>query len=374
MPDEEPVPPAFSVDRLDLESRAINPGRKSGWAPLNKIDVSFGPGELALVSARTGHGKTSFLIGLLANWMGLMEEVGEPGAAKEVREPGDPAGMLLLYSLEESEVQIYHRLLSLITGRHKDAGQRLSVPEVRKQLQGEGKMSVGLQEARTLLRACEGKMQLVHCPFWTVDQIAKHAREAGERGRVGSILVDYLQRVRTAKQSERRDMEISLIGRRLRALAQELGAPVVAGAQINREPVSNKPSGNAAVNLRDRRPQLHQLREGGGEQEADLVLGLLNHRMETQEEDRGDEGDEGAAGPKSQADQGAPVTMLEVGTLKNRYGQAGRWAKLGFVGRYGLIREMTGKERADSRQAERAAPAPAQGRSQKAGPGSGAKR
>jgi hypothetical protein len=33
------------------------------------------------------------------------------------------------------------------------------------------------------------------------------------------------------------------------------------------------------------------------------------------------------------------ATLLEVGTLKNRYGEAGKWARLAFEGRYGTVRE-----------------------------------
>jgi hypothetical protein len=34
-----------------------------------------------------------------------------------------------------------------------------------------------------------------------------------------------------------------------------------------------------------------------------------------------------------------PVTRLEIGTLKNRYGAPGRWASLALEGRYGRIRD-----------------------------------
>ena len=78
--------------------------------------------------------------------------------------------------------------------------------------------------------------------------------------------------------------------------------------------------------LRARRPQLHHLREGGSEQEADLVLGLMNYRADYEQK-------EDHAG-------GVPdVTRLEVGLLKARYGEAGKRAALAFEGRYHLLRD-----------------------------------
>ena len=48
------------------------------------------------------------------------------------------------------------------------------------------------------------------------------------------IMVDYLQLMRTAKDSENRATEISEISRSLKALAKEMKCPVVALSQLNR--------------------------------------------------------------------------------------------------------------------------------------------
>jgi len=150
-------------------------------------------------------------------------------------------------------------------------------------------------------------------------------------------VVDYLQRVSPPAGSfDRRDIEISAVTRQFKALAVDLDAPVVAAAQIGRQAVEDSrklPPGDyfdprVQDALRLRRPQLHHLREGGSEQEADLVLGLLNYRADYQE----DLSDAAASSPIPN------VTRLEVGTLKNRYGTPGRWVSLAFDGRYGLLR------------------------------------
>jgi hypothetical protein len=56
------APPVFSGDRLLEETRKTPPGRTSGWPSVDAMDVSFNAGELAILGARTGHGKTTVLV------------------------------------------------------------------------------------------------------------------------------------------------------------------------------------------------------------------------------------------------------------------------------------------------------------------------
>ena len=80
--------------------------------------------------------------------------------------------------------------------------------------------------------------------------------------------------------------------------------------------------------IRRRRPQLHHVREGGSEQEADLVLGLLNYRADYLAEQEGEERDRDEAhGP------------FEVLGLKSRYGAAGI-ARLTWEGETGHLRDV----------------------------------
>ena len=71
---------------------------------MDSLEVRFNPGELAVLGGRTGHGKTSMLLGLLLQWL---DQASEEGTDR----------LFLFYSVEEPEVRIYHRLLSLLTAR-----------------------------------------------------------------------------------------------------------------------------------------------------------------------------------------------------------------------------------------------------------------
>lgn len=327
------TPPLFSVDRLEEESKRTPTGKSSGWKALDSQEVFFNPGELSIIGARTGHGKTSALVGLLMNWL-------RDTNGKE---------LLVLYSAEEPEVRIYHRLLALLTVKGDEGW---TVPEVRDYLRG-GFSSRGgeyiwkskdrLDAARDVLRRLEDGLLIVHRSAWTVEEIDAHARTLASRRNVGAVLVDYLQRIPAPAggRYDRRDIEVSTVARCLKSLAVDLSLPVVAGCQINRESVPQgyreklskvKSYEAARETIKGARPLLSHLREGGAEQEADLVLGLLNYaadfQTDTEEESR----------------EVPEVTRLEVGTLKNRGGIPGRWTPLSFYGRSNFIRDPEERE------------------------------
>jgi DNA primase len=309
-------PPAFSVERLDRNSAETSEGKPSGWAAVDEaLDVRFNAGELTALAARTGHGKTAVVVGLTTNWLRNAERAG----TDEV---------IVFYSMEEPEIRIYHRLLALLTAGDEE-GRRWTSGEVRDYLRNRYSRDSwpdpkALDDARNRLRAWEDRLLVVHRPAWTVVELEAHARDLAEHRPLGGILVDYLQRIPPPPGSfDRRDIEVSAVARRLHDMAVSLGVPVVAAAQINRDAVKdgNKiPEGKAYDSaevrqaLRSHRPKLHHLREGGSEQEADVVLGLMNHRADFEED----------VAHRSGSGSVPEVTLLEVGTLKNRYGTPGR--------------------------------------------------
>ncbi len=313
--------------RLEAESREIPPGKQSGWNAVDSLEVSFNAGELAIVGARTGHCKTTFLVGLMLNW--LRQETDE---------------MLIFYSAEEPEVRIFHRLLSVLSVDGSSAGEGWTANQIRDFLRDPNFRGAKyrwpdwgyLDAAKADLRQLEDRLAVVHRPAWDAEETAAHARGLAGRRPVGAVLVDYLQRIPVGSgRFSRRDQEVSAVGRRLKTLAEEIAAPVVAAAQINRDaiPKDFKKQVAKAANfdgavkaIRTARPDLNHLREGGSEQEADVVLGLLNYAADYRTD-------------ADAADEVPAVTLFEVGSLKNRYGPVGRWSELEFEARYGLLKD-----------------------------------
>ena len=313
------APPAFSVERLMEETRNLPEGKPTGWNKVDAAEVRLLPGELTICAARTGHGKTAFLVNLLWNWLKM---------------PPEEDQLFILYEAEEPEQRIFHRLMALACG--------LAVNEVRDFLR-KGKNArdrwtltptPAIEKGKAALLELENRLQVVYRPDWNAEDIAAHARKVARQRPLGGVFVDYLQRLPPVDAMARRDLEVSAAGRAFKHLSVRVAAPVVCAAQINRSSVPEKYNQelNACKDfeeakdvIRGGRPDANNLREGGSEQEADLVLGLLNYAADYKHD----------AGHLPLA----KATPFDVGILKNRYGAVGRWIELTFDGRRGAIEE-----------------------------------
>jgi len=116
-----------------------------------------------------------------------------------------------------------------------------------------------------------GVGKLAEAPIWIDDnpsvsimEIRAKARRLKSRvGRLGVIVVDYIQLMTGRSTAESRQIEVSEISRGLKILARELETPVVGLSQLSRGLESRQ----------DKRPMLADLRESGSlEQDADVVI------------------------------------------------------------------------------------------------------
>jgi hypothetical protein len=85
--------------------------------------------------------------------------------------------------------------------------------------------------------------------------------------------------------------------------------------------------------LEAHKPHLHHLREGGVEQEADAVLGLMNYVTDWHATMK----HEGVPRADKRSGMKRRTVPIDVGTLKNRYGKVGQWRRMEWTGRYGLV-------------------------------------
>ena len=111
-----------------------------------------------------------------------------------------------------------------------------------------------------------------------MDMHAKLRRLQMEHGKVGLVIVDYLQLMTGRGRFENRNQEVSALSRGMKLLAKELNVPMMVLSQLSR-----------AVETRqdDHRPQLSDLRDSGSiEQDADLVSFIF--REEVYKRDRED--------------------------------------------------------------------------------------
>ena len=233
------------------------------------------PGQLVIVGARPSMGKTSFGMGCALGM--AVSAVADAAALTETGEVDTAARKwVVMVSLEMAREDIATRYVSAssgipyqrLLGRRAVGSETMAKDGTRRRwvsaLSEDETRSVGHAAAR-----------LAELPLYVDDQPSMSMAQLRSRVRrlsrtlgqgVGAVLVDYLQLL-TDRGHENRQQEVASISRGLKAMALELGVPVMALCQLNRGPESRS----------DKRPTMADLRESGSiEQDADVVM--LLHR------------------------------------------------------------------------------------------------
>jgi replicative DNA helicase len=209
----------------------------TGYPDLDEDLSEISAGQLILIAARPSAGKSVALLDIARNVTITQHR---------------PA---ILFSLEMSTQEIGLRLLSALSG--------VRISHIK-----EGKLTEANLEAMSVAaeQINAAPLTIETNPHMTVADIRARAVRHQRKHGLDLILVDYLGLI--TPSSTRRDhyVEVGEIARGLKILAKDV-APVVAAAQLNRNP-EHRP---------DKRPALADLRDSGSlEQDSDVVL--LLHR------------------------------------------------------------------------------------------------
>ena len=209
-------------------------GVPSGFTDLDSLTAGFQKSDLIIIAARPSMGKTALALNIAFN-AAYISQI--------------PVGF---FSLEMSKEQLVRRLLSC-------AGEINASHLRRAFLTGEEWQK--LQEAASYL--LESPIYIDDTPAATVLEIRSKSRRLKAEGKLGLVIVDYLQLMRGRSDASSREQEISDISRSLKALAKELDVPVIALSQLSRKVEDRKP----------KIPELADLRESGAiEQDADVIF------------------------------------------------------------------------------------------------------
>jgi replicative DNA helicase len=228
------------VERIEELYSRDNPsevtGIETGFADLDRETAGLQPGDLVIVAGRPSMGKSALAVNM-----------GEH-VAMHLKLP------VVIFSMEMGAHQLALRMIAS-TGRLNSQNLRTG----RLQPDDWNRLSSAIG------RLNDAPILIDETPALTAMEVRSRARRIAKQfqGKLGLIIVDYLQLMQATAVGENRATEISEISRSLKALAKELKVPVMALSQLNRG-LEQRPN---------KRPVMSDLRESGAiEQDADVIL------------------------------------------------------------------------------------------------------
>ena len=225
------------------------------------------PGELLIIGARPGMGKTAFALACLFNYICCEKK------------------KAVMFSLEMSGTELFQRMISSISA--------IPLQDIRA-----GKLTDEMKKclddnAKEL--ASNKFLSLYDKTVSNIPALRAAIRKEQKKGDVGLVIVDYLQLL--SGNGNNNYEKVSEISRQLKLLAREFNCCVVALSQLSRK----------VEDRSDKRPQLSDLRESGAiEQDADYVMFLYRHNYYAKDPN---------VDPKKEP--------LNVEIAKNRHGKIG---------------------------------------------------
>ena len=242
----------------------------------DNVLIGMGKGDLVLIGARPGMGKTAFALNIASNVAGK--------TGKQV----------CIFSLEMPKQQLVLRMLS------------------SEAMVESGKLRSGLLSQDDWTKLAKASDYLAKCEIYIDDTssitVTGMKAKLRKMKNLGLVVVDYLQLMNSDKKIDNRVLEVGDISRNMKLMAKDLGVPIICCAQLSRGPESRT----------SKKPMLSDLRDSGAiEQDADSVLFLYRETYY----------DDGTK--KDPADE----NQAEVIVAKNRHGGLDN-VPLGWFGQF----------------------------------------
>ena len=223
------------LEELAKTKKSIT-GLETGFYDFDKITTGFQAGEMIILAARPGMGKTALALNMATY------------AASTTKKA------VAIFNLEMPAEMLVNRMISAVGGI-----------DAYKLQTGQMQDNDWKKYNEALSELSDTNIYIEDNSGITVSEIrAKCRRLASSDEGLGLVVIDYLQLISTgSRRVESRQVEVSEISRSLKTMALELGVPVIALSQLSR----------SAEKRENNQPMLADLRESGSlEQDADIVL------------------------------------------------------------------------------------------------------
>jgi replicative DNA helicase len=212
-----------TIERLYEQKQAVT-GVPTGFADLDNLTSGFQASDLIIVAGRPSMGKTAIVLNI-AEHAALRSDTG-----------------VAIFSLEMSKEQLAMRMLC--------SEARVDLARVRTGHLSDREFP---KLAMAAGRLADAPIYIDDTPALSVLELRAKARRLKRDGaaKLGLVIVDYIQLMRSSEGRDNREQEISEISRSLKALAKELQLPVVALSQLNRQVENRNPPIPRLADLRE---------------------------------------------------------------------------------------------------------------------------
>lgn len=235
-----------TLDEIDALSKGgVVMGCPTGFSELDVALNGLRPGQMIVVAARPGVGKTAFALDIIRH-----------AAFRQSKS-------VMMFSLEMSRNELMMRALA--AEAYVDLGSLKT---------GDLDEHKWQQLASATRRMYGSKLGVDDTATVTMTDIRAKARAFQRVHGLDLLVIDYIQLMNSDRKTDSRQQEVSDISRGIKLLAKEFGIPVIALSQLNR----------GSEQRQDKKPVISDLRESGAiEQDADVVI--LLHREEIYEKE-----------------------------------------------------------------------------------------
>ena len=235
------------VERIEFLYNRDNPsdvtGIATGFTDLDRMTSGLQEGDLIVIAGRPSMGKTSLALNIAEH------------IALVLKMP------VAIFSMEMGATQLAMRLMGSVgrLDQQKIRTGRLTNDDWERLSGALGKLN-------------DAPIHIDETPAMNALEVRARSRRLARQygGKLGAIVVDYMQLMQAVSDGENRATEISEISRSMKALAKELKVPVLALSQLNRS-LEQRPN---------KRPVMSDLRESGAiEQDADVILFIYREEV-----------------------------------------------------------------------------------------------
>ncbi|EAH7580689.1 replicative DNA helicase [Campylobacter lari] len=239
------------MDEFKKQKEAENKdilGLDTGFSELNKMTKGFKPGDLVIIAARPGMGKTTICLNFIEKTLRQNKGV-------------------VMFSLEMPATQIMQRLISAKT----------SIP-LQKILIADLNDDEWSRVGDACNEYAQKNLYIYDSGYASIADIRSILRKIKAQDEsIELCVVDYIGLMMSNSAFNDRHLQVSEISRGLKLLARELNMPVVALSQLNRSLESRA----------NKRPMLSDLRESGAiEQDADTILFVYRDEVYREQEEK----------------------------------------------------------------------------------------